>query len=282
MKLAIKQSQQEILIDEFAKKIRLERTFLPQVRSVFALMIRDFRDSVAAIGKAPNSTTYQSQWEGILQKHYQRVQQAFRGEVAEANGGKSFVAMLVKQGEEAEAMALLSLALIEWRANMAPSKARAISRTNDKQMQQAIDQARADLQARGEDITPESLSRVATVILTRKFAARSNVIAQTETQESSEATKQMEAQVLAGAVPFALVGTIVFNPIERRSVQKMWKDMDDSRVRQTHMRADGTVLPEGGVYRVGGSSLRFPGDSSLGADIKETINCRCSNIFTFE
>lgn len=62
-------------------------------------------------------------------------------------------------------------------------------------------------------------------------------------------------------------------------ITKMWLSQRDSRVRHTHIVADGANIPLDGLFNVGGSLLAFPGDWTHGAQIKEIINCRCVLIF---
>jgi len=259
---------------ELAKKIRLERIFLPEVRSIFAQMLRDYKTTVLALGRSPDASQYQPRWRSSLQKQYDRVQTAFKGEIIDQNGGKALFHLLVKQDSD-KADALTGLALLEWRNNNSDKKADMITRTNQAQMDQAIIDARQMLQDQEQDINPATVAVTATVLLKRKFGFRSNVIAQTETQESAEATKQIEASVLAGASPFALRDPVAVPVDEPKDVTKTWKDMDDSRVRPSHSAVDLTTVNEDGIFFVGSSRLRFPGDTSLLASAGETINCRC-------
>ena len=58
-----------------------------------------------------------------------------------------------------------------------------------------------------------------------------------------------------------------------RHVKRVWKTMRDEKVRPTHKKAYGQKRSAGKPFRVGVSSLMYPGDPS-GA-IEETANCRC-------
>lgn len=55
---------------------------------------------------------------------------------------------------------------------------------------------------------------------------------------------------------------------------KRWQATHDQRVRHTHRDADGQVRPLTRTFRVGESSLQFPGDPT--GLPEEVINCRCS------
>lgn len=270
--------QDDASFTELRKKLRLENTFLRELRPAFAQILRDFRTSVASFGRAQDASQYESRFKGLLQNHYDRVQRAFKGDVIEDNGGKVFLALIIKQDEE-RLNTLVDLALLEWRNQNSQKKASIITATNQRQMDQAIIDARQQLQEDGEETTPVSLSLSATTIVGRQFAIRSNTIAQTETQESAEATKQIEATVTGGKQPFNLGPGFVEEPEKPLNVTKTWLTVGDDRVRPTHVATNGTTLPENGIYSVGSSRLRFPGDTSLLASAGETINCRCSNRF---
>lgn len=58
--------------------------------------------------------------------------------------------------------------------------------------------------------------------------------------------------------------------------KKKWRTMGDRFVRETHSLANRQSVAIGSPFSVGGSLLNYPGDTSLGAPIKEVINCRCS------
>lgn len=58
--------------------------------------------------------------------------------------------------------------------------------------------------------------------------------------------------------------------------KKRWVDMRDKRERKTHLRVGGTVKEITEPFMVGNSLLQFPKDTSLGAEAREIVNCRCS------
>lgn len=60
---------------------------------------------------------------------------------------------------------------------------------------------------------------------------------------------------------------------------KAWYATMDHRTRQTHKRANRQEVPFDKPFHVGNSELMFPGDGSLGAAAKETIQCRCSALY---
>lgn len=57
-----------------------------------------------------------------------------------------------------------------------------------------------------------------------------------------------------------------------------WRAVDDSKTRPTHRQASGQTVEFGKPFIVGGEKLMYPGDTSLGASAKNTINCRCMTV----
>lgn len=93
-----------------------------------------------------------------------------------------------------------------------------------------------------------------------RWPHRARVIAQTET------TRARAAGTMAAGVEMGRV--------TGRQLTKTWDAKDDDRVRVAHHGVDGTTVPVGSVFYVGGYPMLFPGDPSAPAD--QVINCRCS------
>ncbi|MBO6271860.1 hypothetical protein J6O48_03665 [bacterium] len=76
----------------------------------------------------------------------------------------------------------------------------------------------------------------------------------------------------------------IYNYIQHQNIKASgqlthtWLSQEDERVRPSHAAADGQTVPIDQPFIVGGYQLLFPGDDSLGADIKETILCRCVEV----
>lgn len=60
--------------------------------------------------------------------------------------------------------------------------------------------------------------------------------------------------------------------------EQEWVATNDDRTRETHAAANGQVVRVGEPFDVGGSQMLYPGDDSLGADVAEIVNCRCTTV----
>lgn len=58
--------------------------------------------------------------------------------------------------------------------------------------------------------------------------------------------------------------------------KKKWVTMRDKRVRHTHRKMEGKTIGINDVFLVGNSIMLHSGDSSMGAEAKELISCRCT------
>lgn len=64
-----------------------------------------------------------------------------------------------------------------------------------------------------------------------------------------------------------------------REPYKIWRTMQDNRVRETHWYIDDTEVPlDNRFYTFDGDSARFPGDFEL---VENNANCRCWLSYTF-
>ena len=123
---------------------------------------------------------------------------------------------------------------------------------------------RAKLLAEGR---PQSqIDRMAQQYSNKLLRQRGETIARTETLKALNAGRQ-EA-----------LDQLIENPdndVRAKDVVRAWDSTGDARTRETHTAADGQVVPQGEAFTVGGYSMMYPGDTSLGAPAGETVNCRC-------
>jgi len=63
-------------------------------------------------------------------------------------------------------------------------------------------------------------------------------------------------------------------------LDKSWLSASDKRVRKSHAAANGQRRAYDKPFRVGTSKLLFPGDTSLNAEGKEIVGCRCTVLYS--
>lgn len=111
----------------------------------------------------------------------------------------------------------------------------------------------------------ETAERAATQYENRLLALRGETIGRFEaTQATNAAKRESFEQIMAKA------------GIDRATVTKGWRSTHDDRTRDAHVAMDHQevgwdqpfVSPDGAL-------LMYPGDTSLGAPLKDTIGCRC-------
>jgi hypothetical protein len=88
-----------------------------------------------------------------------------------------------------------------------------------------------------------------------------------ETIARTEVTRAFNAGSLAGAQALG-----EFGPVE-----KVWITGLDSRVRPSHIEAEGQYVPLSENFIVGGFAMSAPGDGP----VQEVVNCRCSTQFLY-
>jgi len=60
---------------------------------------------------------------------------------------------------------------------------------------------------------------------------------------------------------------------------KRWVSTTDGRVREDHLAMNGVEVPQDEPFVLpDGSKMMFPADISLGADVSQVVNCRCTMI----
>src|SRR6266487_857929 len=136
-----------------------------------------------------------------------------------------------------------------------------------QKVQQITDTTRAEIQSvlaqgvqTGETI-PALVKRLNDLYLVSIIPKRSEVIARTEVIAASNYGSQ-EAAKSSGL-----------------TLKKVWLSTSDSRTRPDHAEADGQEVDMDEPFKVGGSQLMYPGDSSLGAPADEVIQCRCTQYY---
>ena len=133
----------------------------------------------------------------------------------------------------------------------------------DKRFDGIVRRAIAD----GKPVGQADIDRMAARYSDKLLRQRGETIARTETLKALNAGRQ-EA-----------LDQLIENPnndVRAEDVVRAWDSAGDARTRETHAAADlQDPVPQGQPFIVGGYSLMYPGDTSLGAPAEEVINCRC-------
>jgi len=252
---------QERVAQELAFKLRLERPLAVKLRQLFRQMAKDFRAIYSATGQVLDASEYEADILGILRPAYRKAANEV-GTTTRDNIKAVFYSYETKQAETDNAVRQFVQSAPEERAEI-------ITETNQKQIALAITAAITALALAGETPTNESIAFAASREFLKDAIPRGDMIAMTEVLNAVEGAKFTELESLIVTDAEVVPGVALSRVIIRE-----WVALLDNSTRDTHARADGQ---ERGLqpFNVGNSKLKYPGDTSLGADIKEIINCRC-------
>ncbi len=136
-----------------------------------------------------------------------------------------------------------------------------ISRTSTRNMFTAKSEALKFLTGNNIPVTDISMERAGGRILRRLQSPRVENIVVTETQSAAEGAKELKSK------------------IEGKARRKEWVTVSDGKVRPSHVSAHGQIRFGDLPFNVGGESLRYPGDTLLGASVGNVAYCRCAAIY---
>ena len=122
----------------------------------------------------------------------------------------------------------------------------------------------------GRKLTKDEISRLITAYENKALRFRGNAISRTETMQAINRGEYA-----------AIVQNIEEGLISENQVTKWWDDTHDGRTRLTHLALGNTYGRKNPIpfiepfVTMTGQQLLYPGDRSLGADLREIVNCRC-------
>jgi hypothetical protein len=231
-------------------KLRLERRLAKEVAHFSRSYLNAFGASSDASYLMPSQGEWTRRLASLFARHYVRVIRSFEtGAIMDSQERLDEVV----SGERAAQMI----------ARAMDQAARVVRR-----LETLATEAQAESMVRKDAMSGRGGNTVTLIgtmkVAWRKFARQIGLIANMQTQEVAEATQA----ALRESMPEYLVGG--------GTVYVEWNSLLDGRERASHNAAHGqrVALPSG-VFTVGGASLRFPGDTGLGAPMKEVANCRC-------
>lgn len=276
-------TRREVLEHDVTLKLQLEARLKPRIVQLFNRIGRDYRASVARSGSPQQVGQYRDDLVSILEAHYREVATAFTGSIKWQTGERKQA-----EGEDEVNEELALLLFLDWVSRHAGEQADIILATTGDDQTQALQMARQEL-VEGGVPAPSflELAAAAAAVLARALTGRTETIVTTETQTSAETFKGAEVSAAARvAVPGLVPPQQVMPGLEPLTVplrvRKTWITLADSRVRESHRAVNGRSVLLNEPFIVGGARLMFPGDTSLGAPIREIINCRCSALYILE
>jgi len=120
-------------------------------------------------------------------------------------------------------------------------------------------------------LTADQIGRMVSRYREKYERYRASVIARTESHTAVNAARQE-----------ALLQSVEQSGIDPATVKREWRATRDKRTRDSHNEETGTKVGLQEPFVINGARLLHPGDRSLGAPAKETINCRCVTVTRFE
>lgn len=257
------QDIQERVASELAFKLRLERPLAIQFRQLFRQIGKDLAAVYEATGSALDATEYQTDILGLLKPVYRKAAKEV-STVLRDNIKSFFEPIETKQDAE------INNAIRSFVNDAPEERAQAITDTNQQAINTAITGAITAMALEGIEPTTADIAERAGKDFVESNLFRGDMIAETEVLNAVEGSKFTELNTVL------TLGLIVGGVSVRDRVKREWVTVLDKRTRESHVAADGQrVEGTNAPFSVGSSRLRYPGDTSLGADIKEIIRCRC-------
>lgn len=240
-----------------AAKLALEAEVLDALTQAAKVYITDWANS-GGIMQARNRMSHQHSIEVLLVRHYARVCAVMLG---------------MEPDDEGDLLEVTTRRHAERLATRARMQSDMICRGIDREIAKAgveVDQEKASpLYIERKDSFGSFTIKLAAKLVeqakkafaavTKKLPATANV----QTQEPAE-------EAIYDWVEDHKADSTIIN---------VWSTMLDERVREWHQEAEGQERRVDQPFDVGGEQLRFPGDMSLGASLRNVINCRCAAVF---
>jgi len=279
----------ELVANQLAMKLKLENQLKPELRRLFKQMANDVKVVWLTTGHLPSLNSFHLEITSLLRSHYRRVYKKFKKEFSkgikktvpyrevkqfaegffeEENQNQNFLFPEVPLSVILGALVFAEQDVHTYIRNHSSEQASHIINTTEKDLRS--DFGKTLLTSNASDTTglaEESINRFVTNIDNRV-----DTIAATETQTPSEAMKLIEITALVAILGGSLAEDGSLRP---GVVIKTWNTVVDGFARQSHVRANGQTVLNNEPFVVDGQRLMSPGNGSLGASLKNIINCRC-------
>jgi len=260
------------------QKLEYEASLATALTAFFIRIGRDFTNIYSATSEIIDANEYSDELTGILKESYLETSDYF---------SKHFERGLTQQLDTDDPKLLESTALslailnikrpqidkdiIQYINTQTPIQAGYILDTTNEVFDKSILQAIESLELEEIDINSSSVGRASGKIANERNLNRVGTIKETEIANASSESMSTEARNLQeGYNDQGLAFEIL----------KQWITKLDSAVRPSHVSAHGQARETTKLFNVGGEELMYPTDTSHGASLGNTINCRCLSINT--
>jgi len=241
----------EATIVDLPIKLKSERRLERKFRSIFKEMADLNQAEMSTFRSIPDFSIFTDELEGIVRTDSSTTSRSFR---------KNLRKKLKLGNVEA---ARINQEIENYIAESSRRQAEFIISTTNRRVEDAVITTLAESAEQLVELSDEELAKEVTSKFRKGNRNRAKGIALTEVQRVSEKTKFIEADILQRS------GTTA-------STEKRWDAILDQKVRHPHAIADGQIVPLNEPFIVNGELLMQPGDTSLGASVKNVVNCRCS------
>jgi len=252
-------------LKDLAKKIRLERKLNIAMRKILFDYSDELERSIREDGIIPSARALTGEETlTALINQYERTSKAFKKDFRSEVSKHQHLLLenkTIDDDIDENLQVFIGTAPIQ--------RSGIIATTTQRETEQAVIRATRQLLESELELANADLARLTAENFRRNIPARSQLIATTETQNAAEGTKAIEAGTVQRSPEIPGVEVVI----------KVWDAILDGNERETHAEADGQEIPSTDAFRVGDSALLYPGDTTLGAEVKEIVNCRCSSTY---
>jgi hypothetical protein len=270
----VSKAEDEQAIEELAAKIFVEALFLRDLDKFFNKVLRyvDINllpKTVQAVTRASSTNSlvqaFEQDLDNLLTINYRRGSQ----KAIEFFQKDEYVNQLFSKPEIRriidETMSNMDHYIVSRETFVSPE----ILATTEKNFEQATKFVDGVLDETQTVVTLEERNSLIMNNLNQRVENRKPGIAETETQNIYQATKQEMGGYVSEKA--ARVG---------QSLDKRWIATLDQKTRPEHVKAHGQKVPQNSLFTVWGEHLMYPGDTGHGASLKNVIRCRCESIMT--
>jgi len=254
-----KKKIEDVAKEQHNIKISLEDKLKPKLKAFFKNMNKQISNRYRYTRQIGSLNNFKDELTVILKNHYKETKVAFlkieKKDISVANF------------------------IVDERISLkAPQQAGYILETSMKESNEELVDILGNYYTSGKTYTTDKIANELKTNLDKKIDGKIGLISIMETQEIAEFTKYTKGMDYAGFYDEFFQGVSPEKIQQKKTVYKTWVSSFDEAVRSTHKSANGQRKLIQEPFELEGGLLLYPGDTSLGIDMKEIYNCRCISI----